>query len=868
MKKLQLLLLVFIYSFQETQAQRANKEEENPAERSRFEYNMTKDPKTGLIPRNELEKSREIMTKMLKLMAPVPNINWAERGPNNVGGRTRALMWDPNDPLKLKAWAGGVAGGLWYNNNVINNESPWYKVNDFWDNIAIADIAYDPSNTQIFYVATGERGASGKTDNFGGSGTGGGGIWKTTDGGITWKRLASTLPDYTQNNDAAGWRVVPRILVNNQGHVFVANYWGVLRSTNGGEKWDYLTGTNAPPNSNPERITDIELGTDGILYIGEGGNFSPKIYKSTDNTVSAFTVITPIDTAKTGRVDIVLDKGSSGANQVLYAVAASSDKTGVRFFSRSNNAGQTWTNVTVPMDVDGAPGTPFTAQQGDYNLILGLKPTDPNTIYAGGTTAAISYTGGVSVGGAPAWKHEFGTNYFYAPSNKFFVDNHAFAARPGFPDGAIFGNDGGVFFSTEWGNPNVEKNFQRRTGGYNVTQFYSVAIAGQANSGLIMGGAQDNGTQVVNSPYGTQGKGFEIQGGDGGLSFIDQEDPNLLISSYINVSYKLHTNGPASQANIDLLPQDKSRGNFINQADYDSPNNTLYANYSASGEVKLIRYTISGTAPNYTSVSSILTFDKSFGISVIKLGKTSGNIYLGTDKGQVYKATAVPQTGDQSVSLTLVMDTLNTSKGYVSSIDFGGSEDTLVVVKSNYNIKSVYYTNNSGTDWISKDDDGYGLPNVPIRYVLVNPKNTKQVLLATELGVWSTSNITADNPQWAATNASLANVRCDMLRYRASDNTVAVATHGRGFFTTKLTQNFPCPITKVLISTTDDKSTGATTFQASETITASNKITGNASVTLTAGKSIELKPSTTGGGTTFEAANGTVFHAYIQGCTN
>lgn len=66
----------------------------------------------------------------------------------------------------------------------------------------------------------------------------------------------------------------------------------------------------------------------------------------------------------------------------------------------------------------------------------------------------------------------------------------------------------------------------------------------------------------------------------------------------------------------------------------------------------------------------------------------------------------------------------------------------------------------------------------------------------------------------------------------------------------------------------NDTSTGITTLQASETVTASNKITGTAKVDLRAGKSIELKPSTTGGGTTFEVANGTVFKAYIQGCAN
>jgi hypothetical protein len=78
----------------------------------------------------------------------------------------------------------------------------------------------------------------------------------------------------------------------------------------------------------------------------------------------------------------------------------------------------------------------------------------------------------------------------------------------------------------------------------------------------------------------------------------------------------------------------------------------------------------------------------------------------------------------------------------------------------------------------------------------------------------------------------------------------------------------PCPTTLTLVNPTDNVATGTVNLQAVNTVTASNKITGTAKVDLRAGKSIELKPSTTGGGSTFEAANGTVFKAYIQGCAN
>jgi hypothetical protein len=879
---LSLITLIFV-GF----AANSQERQDTPGERAEFERRQTADPKTGLVPRDELEKSRNIMSKMIKLMAPVPNVNWAERGPNNVGGRTRALMWDPNDPTKKKVWAGGVTGGLWYNNDITDANSTWQKVNDFWDNIAIGDIAFDPTNTQIMYVGTGERGSSGDTRNTGGSGGGGGAIWKSTNGGTTWTRLTSTIPDYVTNSpNGAQWREVLKIIVNYNGNVFALGYWGIFRSKNGGQTWQAVTGTVAPPTTNSGRVSDMELGTDGILYVSEGGdNFEQVIYKSTDSTVTNFTTITPAGSNANGngRVEIALAPSTNGANQVIYAVSASSE-VGVKFFKKSVNAGTSWTDMAIPLydDLNGGGEKHFVGNQGWYDLILGTHATNANILYAGGVTYGFSTNGGTS------WLPKMG---YSAYQNLMHVDNHAFAARPGFPNEAVFGNDGGVYYANDWATsgPTNYPALQARNKNYNVTQYFAVDMNGVANNSTVIGGTQDNGTHTITSTYGTVGSGFAINSGDGGLCFIDKLDSNIVISSYTHVSPKISKRGPLNNScfvapgpcdyleNELVVSGDNSRGQFINPADYDSPNHTLYNNYTLGSEPdsKIVRHHITGTSPNYTATRSILTLtgQGALNITFLKLGKTQGNIFIGTSTGDVFKVTGVNLTGNQTLTMTKIMDKTTTSTGNVSSIDFGTDENTIIVTKSNYNIVSVHYTTTGGgllaTDWTSKDESTHGLPNVPIRYALINPVDTKQVLLATELGVWSTTDITAANPQWAATNASLANVRCDMLKFRASDNTVAVGTHGRGIFTAKINQNStPCPTTLVLISTANDTATGTTTFQASETITASNKITGNANVTMRAAKSVELKPSTNGGGNTFEAANGTVFQAFIAGCQN
>ena len=74
---------------------------------------------------------------------------WVELGPNNVGGRTRALTWDPNDSSGKKVWAGGVGGGLWFNNDITNSASVWNKVDDFWQSLSINKIVFDTLDKKV-----------------------------------------------------------------------------------------------------------------------------------------------------------------------------------------------------------------------------------------------------------------------------------------------------------------------------------------------------------------------------------------------------------------------------------------------------------------------------------------------------------------------------------------------------------------------------------------------------------------------------------------------------------------------------------------------------------------------------------------------
>ena len=127
---------------------------------------------------------------------------------------------------------------------------------------------------------------------------------------------------------------------------------------------------------------------------------------------------------------------------------------------------------------------------------------------------------------------------------------------------------------------------------------------------------------------------------------------------------------------------------------------------------------------------------------------------------------------------------------YLSSIDVDPNDPQhSLIAFSNYGIESVWDSRDAGDTWNSIQGD---LPDFPVRWAVINPLNGQQAFLATEMGVWSTLEIDASArsaTQWVQDNQGLANVRCDMIRYRASDNMFVVATHGRRLYTSLLAQD-------------------------------------------------------------------------------
>lgn len=698
--------------------------------RVEFERLLTLDPATGEIPAGAMEKARESIEKSLQKVkaerkaAGIPNVKWKEVGPTNVGGRTRGIMYDPNDATRSKVWSGGVSGGLWYNNNIRDANSSWNKVDDFWENMSVSCLAFDPTNPKTFYVGTGEI-AGGVVQEVGY-------MWKSEDAGKTWKKLPNKPP---------GAFYMYRIVVNKIGEVFVATGAGVQKSSDGGITWRTIL------NASAGGATDIEMASDQILYVA---NNSGKIYRSNDISGNQWTEITPPINTVGNRTELGLALSTQGESQVIYAYNA------YNWFQKSINAGKTWENVETPTAPD---GTLFVGGQGGYDLVITVNPSNPNIVFADGTQ--ISKT----VDGGKKWDvHEY---RFIHP------DQHNVVFNDKNNDEVIFSNDGGVYYSADAGkNVITRSKIEERNKNYNTTQFYSLAIRNIQNDETIIGGTQDNGTWKIgnSTPDAAKALGY---GGDGAYCFIDEDNPDMMIGSYQNgLFYRIDRNNLNYQ-NLTF----GSEGSFINPADYDSKTNTLFANCSSLTKIRRVNLDKS------TNGADFLELNTNIGASPSAFKTTQNNsLFLGTYGGKIFKVTGL----DKVVSNTQEISTGQLPAAYVRNIDIGANENELLITYSNYNVSSVWYTNDGGKNWINKDVDGYGLPNIPVKWAVFNPNNRKQVLLATDLGIWSTNDIAANNPAWEVGNSGLASVRCDMIKCRASDGFVVVGTHGRGLFSSYL----------------------------------------------------------------------------------
>ncbi len=704
--------------------------------------------------------------------------NWTELGPTNVGGRTRALAWDPTTANKV--WAGGASGGLWYNTNITDANSGWVKVNDFWSTLSVTKIAFDPTNANIAYVATGE--------GFGVGASIGAGIWKTTDGGSTWNQISSTVKmrymnDLVVRRESISGSNIGVIYASVDIGYYYDNWFdefgqGLFRSTDFGATWTQVmpaAANNAnyvPASISVSASNRIWVGTKSNNYSGtdQGGG---RVYYSDNGTT--WTLSNTLTNATSGRVTIAC--APSDANYIYSFMAnntANGSGTPIIVLRKSVDNGVTWTSMTLPVDNDnGITADDFTRGQSWYDQAIAVDPANPQNLLIGGIDLFSSVDAGANWSQIGKWWDWTGLN-----CSVVHADQHAICFKPGSSTTVIFGNDGGVFYSSNIASSATSKNIVSRNKNYNVTQFYSAAIHPTAGNNYHLAGAQDNGTQQFNSA--SSNSTLQVYGGDGGYCFIDQVNPNYQVVSYVNNNFFLYyPDGNGDTTMMDLITSDNT-GSFINPACYDNNRHVLYTYKSSDPTTGGSIYRVKNitSAPNILldslNVTNLTSEVTAFKVSPYTTSSTT--LFIGTASGKLIKLTNANGSSPTETDITGTLPT-----GSISCIEFGSTENELLVTFFNYGLASkIYYSSNGGTTWVSKMGD---FPDMPVRWALFNPNHVStEVILATELGVYGTTNFNNTTPTWTARNTGFSNVRTDMLQMRTSDKMVIAATFGRGLY--------------------------------------------------------------------------------------
>jgi hypothetical protein len=434
------------------------------------------------------------------------SLEWESMGPDNGGGRTRAIVVDRDSSNVV--YVGSVSGGLFKSRN---GGATWRSMSDLTHNLAVVSIC-QASNGDLYY-GTGEFPYIG----YGGGGSSstpafiGGGIFKSSDRGRTWTRLASTVP--SASTPGGEWTSVARMEAHptNANVVYAGTIGGFKRSADGGQTWTTtLSGM----------VRDMTISSSGELWAANNG----KTMFSNDEGLTWVEKSTPTPGTtglprRTSRTRMAV---SPQNNDIVYVAQLSGDALSAVY--RSADKGATWTKIGQksaqfdPMCTSGRC-------QGEYDFLFAVSPKDPNHIWLGGITV---WDWQQTMG----WRQVSTTSGFGGGANPFYLhsDNHEMVFDPKNPNTAYIGNDGGIFKSTDHGYTWTERNYDYRT-----YQFYAF---GMGRDRKLIGGTQDNGTTYVDGRGNTAvaGKRLLINNAyaDGGQADISWLRPKVMFAENQN----------------------------------------------------------------------------------------------------------------------------------------------------------------------------------------------------------------------------------------------------------------------------------------------------------------------------------------------
>jgi uncharacterized protein (TIGR03437 family) len=719
---------------------------------------------------------------------------WTPLGPGNIGGRTRALLINPQDANLM--YAAGVSGGVW---KTTNGGQSWAPIADLIGNVTVSSMVMEPGNPNVIYVGTGEGVSVGEIDPAGGGDFRGAGIFKTTDGGANWTRLEGTRNgNFFYVNDLV-------ISPNDKNRIYAATRTGVWRSPDGGANW---TRVLQPRNDDGDLVLggclDLVIRTDRQtdFVLASCGTFEPAtIYRNTDAAGSGNweSVLTQPDM---GRTSLAIAPSNQ---EIVYALASSNDfgpyLDGLHavFRSTSGGAANSWTTQVSNADANKLNtlllSNPLLAtltncqvdlgdnisSQGWYDNVIAVDPLDPDRVWAGGIDLFRSDDGGRNWGVASYWW--IGDPGFTASSPYAHADQHVIVFHPqynGASNQTMFvGSDGGLFrtdnarAAVATGNTatcrgeNSAVRWTTINNNYGVTQFYFGAVSPDGKT--YFGGTQDNGTLL-----GTDGQGANgwknIVGGDGGYSLVDFANPNTFYASIaltLDFSFFKSTDGGNSFGEASAGIADGGLLVIPFAIDPSDPQRLW-----TGGDY--IWRTLNGAA-QWTRASAITAGVTQ--VSAIAIAPTDSNRALvGMADGYIHR-----NSNALTTTATTTWPSVQPRRGWVSSLAFDpNNKDIAYATYSTFGGGHVWRSADGGASWNPIDGSGNGaLPDVPVHSIVVDPSNTARLYIGTDVGVFVSTDGGAN---WAIETTGFPNVITESLQIQIANGVTQVYafTHGRG----------------------------------------------------------------------------------------
>ncbi|MBL7817028.1 MAG: glycosyl hydrolase [Saprospiraceae bacterium] len=685
-------------------------------------------------------------------------------GPATTSGRVVDIAVNPQNINEY--YVAAAAGGVW---KTTNRGISYQPIFDEQGSFSIGCITLDPNNPNVVWVGSGEN----NNQRVVGYGDG---IYKSEDGGKTWKNMGLKASEH-----------IGMIAVNpkNSDEVFVAVYgpvWaaggerGIYKTTDGGKTWKQVlnisqyTGCNEVliDSRNPNIIYAAAHQRMRHVFTYVSGGPESAIYKSTDGGTTWNKLTNGIPSVELGRIGLAMSPVNP---DVLYAVIEAQDRKGGVF--RSTDRGASWTKMND------------FSTSGNYYQEIFCDPKNVDKIYITDMFFMTSDDGGKTMKRVgEMWKH---------------VDNHVIWINPNDTNHYIVGCDGGIYESYDKGKSwHFKENLP-------ITQFYKVTTDNDLPFYSVHGGTQDNfslgGPSRTTSANGVANAEWYVTSvGDGFESAVDWKDPNVI---YAQSQYGgLVRYDRKSGESVSIKPVERD-GEAAYRFNWDSPvfvsqysntrvyfaGNKVFRSDDRGDTWQVIspdltrqldrnKLPIMGRVQSMDAVAKNASTDIYGNITTIAESKFDENLlWAGTDDGLIQFTTDGGKTWTKVDNIAGVPE-----RTYVNQIVASLHDKNVVYACFNHHRYGdfkpyVFKSTDGGKTWAAITGN---LPERGTSYTIAEDHVNRDLLfVGTEFGLFFTAE---GGKTWTQLKAGLPTIAVKDLDIQRRENDLVIATFGRGFY--------------------------------------------------------------------------------------